>query len=462
MLQSNLFSKNRREMTEPIIELGEEGESKKEFLGRDDDDFDWSSSSSPAVFTSTEGRRTSALPLHASNATFTDNSSTSKQKGSMRRMKKLIKTTNKTSPLQFNPKPPKPPTRESIFIDDPSNSRKTSMWQLSEPRQPQLVTDESEDAVLASVEDRSVNTKTGVDGFRPAVPGEKPPLNVPSLGNAFQRPGAKRNYSSGLESITQKVWDMQRSGSFTNRGRDHSKHRRAKTLLTSMEGGLRRRGSGDYFGIAADDDHFREFDKIYDYNITKNESGEKESTNVETSGNSDNGTDYDDEPLYGETLPLLTRDNFGNKKVSERQLKARNVLKKSHWKRIRELLNPLRMVKNLGQYIVDSTLFVSLSFFTTAWILYYDGGDPPSPDFLPGTSRLSWWCNFAGRWNWYILSIEFCQCSYVLLLLKGRQMLVFELARILQFLFIDCFLLAFRFVSHAIGPWVTIFCLQVR
>lgn len=54
------------------------------------------------------------------------------------------------------------------------------------------------------------------------------------------------------------------------------------------------------------------------------------------------------------------------------------------------------------------------------------------------------------------------QGSWVILFLKGRQLLVFELARILQFLLIDCFLLAFRFVSHAIGPWVTIFCIQVR
>lgn len=39
---------------------------------------------------------------------------------------------------------------------------------------------------------------------------------------------------------------------------------------------------------------------------------------------------------------------------------------------------------------------------------------------------------------------------------------MFELARICQFIVIDCFVLGFRFVSHALGPWITIFCIQVR
>ncbi len=37
-----------------------------------------------------------------------------------------------------------------------------------------------------------------------------------------------------------------------------------------------------------------------------------------------------------------------------------------------------------------------------------------------------------------------------------------ELARVSQFFMIDCLVLSTRFVSHALGPWVTIFCIQSK
>jgi len=37
-----------------------------------------------------------------------------------------------------------------------------------------------------------------------------------------------------------------------------------------------------------------------------------------------------------------------------------------------------------------------------------------------------------------------------------------ELARASQFVFIDCFVLSFKFVSQFLGPWVTMFCLQSK
>jgi hypothetical protein len=44
----------------------------------------------------------------------------------------------------------------------------------------------------------------------------------------------------------------------------------------------------------------------------------------------------------------------------------------------------------------------------------------------------------------------------------GRHLLVFELARFCQFVMIDCLVLSSRFVSHSLGPWVTIFCIQSK
>jgi hypothetical protein len=441
-------------MTKPLKDFGRDGESQKELFGKGCD----VSSSSPA--SQKRLATDNAWPLDSSNKTTIGQSSITKPKGSKSTMDKIIKTANKANPLNWSPKPPRAPTPES---NKASKSVKSSLSKMSHARQQHVVTDESEDAVLASVEELTADTTIGVDGFHRGA--QERPMNVSSLGNALQLPRVKQDSSSVSRRITQSVWDIQRSRSFTNRGRDHAKHRRAKTLLTSMEGGTSSRNDFDFFGVAATDDHFRDFDKIYgDGNVTMDESGETESDNVEFSGNSDNGIEsqYDDEPLCTETLPLLRRDSFGSKKISDRHLKARNVLKKSHLKRIRELLNPLRMLKNLGRCILHSTLFVSLTFFTTAWILYYDCGNPPSPDFLPGTSRLSWWCNFAGKWKSRIVFFGVLLCSWVILSLTGRQLLLLELARIVQFLFIDCFLLAFRFVSHALGPWITIFCIQVR
>jgi hypothetical protein len=44
----------------------------------------------------------------------------------------------------------------------------------------------------------------------------------------------------------------------------------------------------------------------------------------------------------------------------------------------------------------------------------------------------------------------------------GRHLVIFELARVSQFCMIDLVVLHTRIVSRALGPWVTIFCLQSK
>ncbi|KAG7359813.1 mechanosensitive ion channel [Nitzschia inconspicua] len=231
-----------------------------------------------------------------------------------------METANKANPLHFIPKPP-----SSAESENPSQPGKI-FWNIGQSRRHRL-----------------------------------PP------------PSLKRDSTSGSKSYTEKALVLQRQKSHAIRSLEHARHRRAKTLLTSLEGSISRRG-GDYFGIAAEDDHFREFDKIYDDNIASNtvsgEDDDQEDDDGKSTGDTETGTEeYSDEELAG---------------PEERQLK-----------KIREFLNPLRMLKDLGRGIMHSTLFVSLIFFTIAWLLYYYCGNPPPPDFLPGTARLSWWCNFA-------------------------------------------------------------------
>lgn len=396
-------------MSEPFRDMAGNGESSKDL--KNEDHVDPIFSSVPAVLTTTGGGKTTidtAAWLEgesAASVTATASSTSIMSKGSKNVMKKILKTANKANPLQFIPKTPKS-SNISPENDDLSKSKK-SFWKMGQSRhQQQLVTDESEDAVLATVEERGANTQTGEDGFRPAVAGEKPPLNVPTLGNALlPPPSLKRDSSNGSKSYTQRMLGLQRQKSYAIRSLEKAQHRRAKTLLTSLEGSISRRGD-DYFGIAAEDDHFKDFDKIYDDNTATNTAGFGGDDKDGEDDTDDDGKSEDDleaaldecnsdEDLAGEKLPLLRRNSSGRKQT-ERQLKAKRVLKKNQLKRIRELLNPQRILKNLGSYILHSTLFVSIWFFTIAWILYYYCGNPPPPDFLPGTARLSWWCNFVG------------------------------------------------------------------
>ena len=102
----------------------------------------------------------------------------------------------------------------------------------------------------------------------------------------------------------------------------------------------------------------------------------------------------------GEALPLLSKDatNYGNgPTISERHLKARKVLKRSHLHKIRELLNPKKVLEFMFRYIMHSTLPLCILFFVIAWILFYYCGNPPPPDILPGSANLSWWFNFTGK-----------------------------------------------------------------
>ncbi|KAL3908419.1 MAG: hypothetical protein SGILL_008487, partial [Bacillariaceae sp.] len=323
---------------------------------------------------------------------FVDQRRPSVAKGSKSMMKALKKTANKANPLQFIQK--SPPKALPALDDDQTPKPKKSLWRMSQaPRQHQLVTDESEDAVLASIEQRGANTKRFADGFRPAVPGETPPLGIPTLGNALQPPALKRTEKLHLMQLGRQKSSKQLKW--------EGKHRRAKTLLVSIEHSPSERDSGG-FGLRHENDHFGYLDELY-----TNDESLKDSTDVTDDDNTmtddekDGEQEQEDEGLdAGESLPLLRRDaiDYGNgPTISERQLKARKVLKRGHLNRLRDFLNPKKVLQFMFQYIVHSTLPICIPLFVIAWILFYYCGNPPPPDFLPGTATLSWWFNFTGE-----------------------------------------------------------------
>ena len=82
---------------------------------------------------------------------------------------------------------------EKVFGDGGLTKKRETKFKKRDVIDPTLLsnmradTDEAEDAVLSSVEQRFKYTEKGVDGFHPAVKGETPPLGVPNLGYAMEK-----------------------------------------------------------------------------------------------------------------------------------------------------------------------------------------------------------------------------------------------------------------------------------
>jgi len=389
------------------------------------------------------------------------------KKGMLKKtLKTFNKAANKVNPLRSSSKPSGPagtPSNDDEKASEGGDLEIMSTKTASSSLLNDLGTDEAEEAVLSSVENRSKNTTAGEDGFRPAVEGENPPFNVPTLGRAFQRAMAKSNEgnrkdgrsSPSMKTMAQKVVAMKRleraammhkQASVANfGGKKTNHHRRARTLLDTIGNVEEEKKDGDDNDAAfvfGGEDHFRGFDDIFNEDPSSR-SGEDndEEFNVESE------TAFAEEPgnegqvSAHESLPLLAGEGSSDHlpSVSERQWRAKQLLMKKKWKKLSECLNPLRILKNFFVWFIRSSLMYAIPMFVTAWILFYYCGNPSPPEFFPGSATLSWWFNFV-----------------------GRQLLIFELARLTQFFMIDFLVLSTRFVSRGLGPWVTIFCIQSK
>ena len=253
-----------------------------------------------------------------------------------------------------------------------------------------IYTDEAEDAVLSSVEQRAKYTQVGEDGFRPAVRGELPPLRVPNLGVLEYSNSMGSRGSSSRRSSTRSIqaaaeqYRNQRVSYRQNKTPSHKgRHRRARTLLTDIGEDLRSNRLSDAFG----------FKDAYDFDKTFIE----EETSSQEDGRTDSGSIDDDENYPHEGLPLLS-DYSEDKRRSENKLKARKLLaKKNTWKKIKAFLNPTILVQGLFDWFVGSTLIVAIPLFLSALIIFYVFGNPPTPDYIPGNINVSWWFDFAGK-----------------------------------------------------------------
>ena len=108
---------------------------------------------------------------------------------------------------------------------------------------------------------------------------------------------------------------------------------------------------------------------------------------------------------------------------------------RKHWRTLRYCCRPDMMWIQLREALRHSLVWIALPFFVAAWVLYYTFGNPEL-DFLPGSAKVSWWCNFV-----------------------GRQLLTLELARFSSWILLDGMVMT-RWGARLLGSYITFFCLQ--
>jgi len=135
---------------------------------------------------------------------------------------------------------------------------------------------------------------------------------------------------------------------------------------------------------------------------------------------------------------MMTSEQRQQQEQQERAQQHHRRSQERRMKRLMKCWNPCEIFYRLLFVLSHSTLVISIPFFIMAWILYYYLGNP-SLDFMPGNATLSWWLDFL-----------------------GRQLLVFEIAHVTEFLLIDVMVMSSKTVVKMLGPWITIFCLQSK
>jgi hypothetical protein len=158
----------------------------------------------------------------------------------------------------------------------------------------------------------------------------------------------------------------------------------------------------------------------------------------------------EDDSHPGDTLPMVveppTYGSISSEKVTPKPPSppAKSWTKHPFWKHLKNRCFSSRcdvstVATQLCQVILDS-YFVKLAMplFVAAVALYYGCGNPPW-SFIPGRQHSAWLLNFL-----------------------GRQVVTLELARMTQWLVLDCILLGSRSVAILVGPFVTMTAVQSR
>ena len=337
----------------------------------------------------------------------------------------------------------------------------------------------AEDSILSNLEAQASRTRPLSDGFRPALRGERVPLGVESLGHALvslvvphhdddnDTPTTRARTFHHMARTVQHVNRFKQSsppnttpithgggaGATTTGGT-----RKAQTLLASIDQHQQQMGTNDRTPRRTTTNEGLDYLWKQDDDDKDDDDDEGESPFTTNTTNNNNNGMLLDAPTTGhnhtspERRPLLGRSGAGSGAIgdntnnsnndsvgAERRQQAQRRARYHRCKRFLNCLwNPVAGLRSVLSTLLHSTLVVSIPCFVTAWVLFYYMGNPKF-DFMPGTATLSWWLNFV-----------------------GRQLLVLELARMTEFIFIDVLIMSSKTVVQMLGPWVTIFCLQSK
>jgi hypothetical protein len=353
--------------------------------------------------------------------------------------------------------------------------------------------EDAEDAILSNLEAQARRTRTLSDGFRPAIPGERAPLGVDSLGTAWSdaqddedsdsrlrrttpssasaspTPPLQATTTTTTSSARPTVHQMvsSRSWRHTRRGSIQEGSRMAHTLLASIDelGNYQNDVSSIRQNEQAGHELFTSFNSDL-FSADKRPQDHHEGLaflwNKDQEGTATMRVAHTTAASQHQSTPLERQPLLGGKSGSDDGAGRNDSLKHHETSGIRmerrrpptqqgratakfriikcllNCLNPVKMLKRIIHILLHRTFVISIPCFVIAWILFYFVGNPKL-DFMPGTATISWWLNFF-----------------------GRQLLVFEIASFTEFFLIDIMVMSSKAVVQMLGPWVTIFCLQSK
>lgn len=294
-------------------------------------------------------------------------------------------------------------------------------------------TDIAEAMLLEGLEERGRLTIPNGDGFRPAIEGERPPLGIEDLGNAFgddeeepQVPSPRTSFRN----MVHRSYEQDDDPDLHDRDIQlpppisMSNHRRAQSLLESIN----------------ESDHHKE----------------------EENNSSDEPFAGPAEIMVDESHHLLGDQIMeGYSSVPYQRLQeARRNEPRRRFQNIRACLKP-SSIKGVLRIIFIPYLVWVFPLFLISMVLFYVFGNP-GIDFLPGDATVSWWLNFIGRIVSVSCSLQFLEFSQILNPFKGRHIILLQLSMILQTILFDWIIMSTRLILEVAGPWTTLFCLQSR
>ena len=245
----------------------------------------------------------------------------------------------------------------NLFKKSKRKSRKDELYEG-------LRNEVAEEYLIERLEEKGRRTIPNGDGFRPAIEGERAPLGIDTIGNAFDEEaplGSQPNYRTMARMTFQKQ-SGQKFGPTNNNNMTSpvpmNNHQRIHSLLNSIN---------ENWDENADTDPVEEAFRA------------------------------PTEIIVDESHPLIGEPVEGHSSVPYQRLQeARRNSAKQRCRSILSCLNPWNIIVGLLRLILQPFLVWGFPFYASAWVLFYELGNPEL-DFLPGKATLSWWCNFVGK-----------------------------------------------------------------